>query len=82
MGAYPRRGQVMATSKLAGKLTAKKRNALKASTFGLPSQRKYPMPNKGHAVLAKAYAKKNLANGKLTEAQYNEIVTKANRKLG
>lgn len=81
MGAYPRRRQVMATSKLAGKLTAKKRNALKASTFGLPSQRKYPVPDPKHAVLAKSYAKKELAKGNLTEAQYNQIVTKANRKL-
>lgn len=71
----------MASSKLATKLTAKKRNALKPSTFGLPGQRKYPVSDKPHAVLAKAYAKKQLNKGNLTEAQYNEIVTKANRKL-
>lgn len=71
----------MASSKLATKLTTKKRNKLKPSTFGLPGQRKYPMPDKGHAVLAKAYAKKQLDKGNLTEAQYNQIVTKANRKL-
>lgn len=81
MGADPRKREVMATSKLAGKLTAKKRNSLKASTFGLPGQRKYPIPDTKHAVLAKSYAKKELAKGNLTEAQYNAIVTKANRKL-
>lgn len=71
----------MASSKLAGKLTAAKRNKLKSSSFALPSQRKYPVVDDEHAVLAKAYAKKNLKRGKLTEAQYNAIVTKANRKL-
>ena len=69
------------TAKLAGKLTAAKRKRLKPSTFGLPGQRKYPMPDEKHAVLAKAYAKKNFRRGKLTEAQQNEIITKANRKL-
>ena len=70
-----------ARSKLAGKLTTAKRNKLKSSTFGLPGVRKYPMPDDKHAVLAKSYAKKNLNRGNLTEAQYNAIVTKANRKL-
>lgn len=72
----------MATSKLATKLTARRRNALKASTFGLPQQRKYPISDQPHAVLAKAYAKKEFNKGNLTEAQYNAIVTKANRRLG
>lgn len=71
----------MASSKLAGKLTTKKRNSLKASTFGLPGQRKYPVNDTRHAILAKAYAKKQLNKGNLTEAQYNQIVAKANRKL-
>lgn len=67
--------------KLATKLTTKRRNALKASTFGLPQKRAYPINDTKHAVLAKAYAKKELNKGNLTEAQYNQIVTKANRKL-
>lgn len=69
------------TSRLAGKLTTAKRNKLKSSSFALPSQRKYPVNDNKHAVLAKAYAKKNLERGNLTEAQYNQIVTRANRKL-
>lgn len=71
----------MASSKLAKKLSTKKRNSLKPQTFGMPGQRKYPIPDKGHAALAKGYAKKELNKGNLTEAQYNAIVTKANRKL-
>lgn len=71
----------MASSRLAGKLTTAKRNKLKSSTFGLPSQRKYPVNDTKHAGLAKAYAKKQLKKGNLTESQYNQIVTTANRKL-
>lgn len=33
-------------------LTAKKRNALPDSEFGLPEKRKYPMPDKEHVLLA------------------------------
>lgn len=36
------------------KLTAKKRNSLKKETFGMPGERKYPMPDKSHAANAKA----------------------------
>lgn len=72
----------MQTSKLVGKMTQAKRSRLKASTFGLPSQRKYPINDSKHAALAKAYAKKELAKGNLSEGQYTQIVTKANRKLG
>lgn len=68
-------------SKLAGKLTAAKRNKLPAKTFGLPGQRAYPMPDQSHAVNAKARAKQQLNRGNLTDAQYNAIVAKANRKL-
>lgn len=71
-----------AQHKLVGKLTAAKRNKLSSKTFGIPGERKYPMPDTKHAILAKAYAKKNLERGNLTEAQYNHIVTMANRKLG
>ena len=36
------------------KLTTKKRKSLKKSSFGLPGERKYPMPDKAHAKNAKA----------------------------
>lgn len=67
--------------KLAGKMTAKKRNSLKTSTFGLPSQRKYPVNDRKHAILAKGFAKKELGKGKLSSSQYQQIVNKANKKL-
>jgi hypothetical protein len=38
------------------KLTAKQRKAIPASEFGLPGKRAYPMPDKAHAVAAKARA--------------------------
>lgn len=63
------------------KLTTKKRNSLKKGTFGLPAQRKYPMPDKSHAANAKARARQMLNKGKITKAQYNQIIAKANRKL-
>jgi hypothetical protein len=63
-------------------LTAKKRSGLRSSTFGLPGQRKYPMPDKSHAANAKARAHQQLNAGHLSSSQYHEIVSKANKKLG
>jgi len=40
------------------------------------------MPDRAHAANAKARAKQMLKRGKLTRAQYNRIVAKANRILG
>ena len=34
-------------------LTANRRNSLPKASFGLPKQRKFPMPDKVHAVAAK-----------------------------
>ena len=41
------------------KLTTKKRNALPTSTFALPNERKFPIPDASHArnALARAGAK-------------------------
>ena len=64
------------------KLTAKKRNAEPKSDFGLPGQRKYPMPDRSHAANAKARAKQMLNAGRLSSSAYNKIIAKANRKLG
>ena len=63
------------------KLTAKKRGKLAKSTFGLPGQRKYPMPDKSHAANAKARATQMYERGLLSIAQKQEIDAKANRKL-
>ncbi len=64
-----------------GKLTAKKRKALPATAFGLPEKRAYPMPDTRHAGNAKARAATALRNRKLTRAEYDRIVRKANRVL-
>ena len=60
------------------KLTTHHRNDLKKSTFGLPSQRKYPMPDKAHAANAKARAKAAYDEGHLSKGQYDHIVNMAN----
>ena len=63
-------------------LHAAQRNKLKKSTFGLPGQRKYPMPDRSHAANAKARAKQMLESGRLSQSSYEKIIAKANRKLG
>lgn len=62
-------------------LKAKQRNSLPASEFGLPGERKYPMPDRSHAANAKARASQQLAKGNITSGQKAEIDAKANRKL-
>ena len=62
-------------------LKAARRNKLKASTFGLPKSRKYPMPDKPHAENAKARATQMVKRGKLSSAQAAKIRAKANRML-
>jgi hypothetical protein len=62
-------------------LTAARRNSLSSSTFGLPSQRKYPMPDRAHAANAKARASQQVKKGNLTRAQKAQIDAKANRIL-
>lgn len=63
------------------KLTAKKRKGLKSSVFGLPKSRKYPMPNRSHAINAKARATQQRKAGRLTAAQQKQIDAKANKVL-
>ena len=60
-------------------LNAAKRNALRDTVFGLPSQRKYPLNDRPHAINAKARAKQQLDAGRITPAQYKTIVAHANR---
>ena len=62
-------------------LTSKRRNALPSGTFGLPGQRKYPMPDRSHAATAKARATQMVARGRLSAAQAAAIRAKANRIL-
>jgi hypothetical protein len=64
------------------KLTAKKRNKIPKSEFGMPKERKYPMPDKAHAVNAKARATQMEKKGKLSPASKAKIDAKANKVLG
>jgi hypothetical protein len=63
------------------KLTAAIRRESAASMFGLPRQRKYPMPDRSHAANAKARATQQVKAGNLTPAQKAEIDAKANKIL-
>lgn len=63
-------------------LTTKSRNALPTSTFGLPGQRKYPMPDRSHAANAKSRVAQALASGNISPAGAAAVRAKANRMLG
>lgn len=63
-------------------LKAKARNALPKSSFGLPGERKYPMPDRAHAANAKARATQQVAAGNLSPSAKARIDAKANRILG
>lgn len=65
-----------------GILHAKKRNALPKTSFGLPGERKYPMPDAAHAQNALSRAKAQENKGALSESQYAKIAAKAHAKLG
>lgn len=62
-------------------LSEKKRDKLKSSQFGLPEERKYPMPDKSHARNAKARASQQEEKGNLSEAKKEKIDRKADRIL-
>jgi hypothetical protein len=64
------------------KLSSTKRNALSKETFGLPGERKYPMPDKAHAANAKARATQQVKAGNLSEGAKAKIDAKANKILG
>ena len=65
-----------------GTLTAKQRKAIPSSDYGLPDQRKYPMPDKAHARNAIARAEQQYEAGHLTLAQRLKIDAKAHKILG
>ncbi len=63
------------------KLTSKSRGKLPKSDFGLPGEKKYPMPDKAHAANAKARATQMENKGKLSASSKAKIDAKANRIL-
>jgi len=63
-------------------LDSKQRKSLPAEVFGLPAERKYPMPDKAHAADAKARAAAMVKLHKLSKGQEAQIDAKADRILG
>lgn len=64
------------------RLNAHRRQQLSKSTFGLPGERKYPMPDRAHAANAKARATQQVNKGNLSPSSAAKIRAKANRILG
>lgn len=63
-------------------LNAVARKKIPSAKFGLPKERKYPMPDAGHAANAKARATQQVEKGKLSPASAARIRAKANAMLG
>lgn len=64
------------------KLRAAARKKLPKSDFGMPGERKYPMPDRSHAANAKARASQQVKKGNLSKSEEAKIDAKANRVLG
>jgi hypothetical protein len=62
-------------------LSERKRDSLPKSKFGLPDERKYPMPDESHAANAKARAAQQVKRGTITKAEKQKIDRKADRIL-
>jgi hypothetical protein len=62
-------------------LSEKKRDSLKKSQFGLPDERKYPMPDESHARNAKARAAQQVKKGNLSKSDEKKIDAKADKIL-
>ncbi len=63
-------------------LTPRKRAKLPTSTYALPKQRAYPIPDKAHARNAKARAAQALKKGEISKSEFDTVIRKANKKLG
>jgi hypothetical protein len=63
------------------KLTTAQRKKIPTAKFGLPKQRKFPMPDRAHARNAKARASQQLKAGNITKSQKSKIDAMANKKL-
>jgi hypothetical protein len=77
--------------RMLAELRSKKRARVPTKKFGLPERARssdakkesgnYPMPDRRHAANGKARAKQQLERKKLSRAQYDRIVSKADRIL-
>ena len=63
------------------RLSTSKKKAEPKSDFGLPKQRKYPMPDAAHARNAKARASQMEHRGKLGAGDKKKIDAKADKVL-
>ena len=62
-------------------LDEKQKDKLKPSQFGLPDERKYPMPDESHARNAKARASQQQKAGNLSKSDKAKIDRKADKIL-
>lgn len=60
------------------KLTTKARKEIPKKEFGLPGEKKYPMPDRSHAANAKARASEEYNKGNLSAGSKAKIDAKAN----
>lgn len=65
-----------------GLISSKQRAKLPAKEFGLPAEKKYPMPDKNHARVALGRATQMENEGKLSEANAAKVRAKAKKVLG
>ena len=63
-------------------LSSKARKKIPKKEFGLPGEKKYPMPDKSHARNAKARASEMEHKGKLSASSKAKIDAKADKVLG
>jgi len=63
------------------KLNAAERSALPKKEFGMPSERKYPMPDNDHAANAKARASQQYNKGHISLEMLHNIDSKADNIL-
>jgi hypothetical protein len=64
------------------KLTAEMRKKMAKALYGLPGEKKYPMPDRSHAANAKSRATQQYNAGNLSGSQKAQIDAKANKVLG
>jgi hypothetical protein len=62
-------------------LTTKERKSEPKTEFGLPDERKYPMPDKSHARNAKARASQEAKEGNLSASDKKKVDRKADAIL-
>jgi len=64
------------------RMSTNKRKSLPGNEFGLPGERKYPMPDEAHARNAKARASQQEEKGHITSSEKRKIDQKADKVLG